>query len=57
MQIGDVLLDVTAGLPCVTRQDVAAVNTSSKHLVQLGPIAQRAVVCPDVWQLMADGPV
>ncbi|WIA30337.1 hypothetical protein OEZ86_000424 [Tetradesmus obliquus] len=56
MQIGDVLLDVTAGLPCVTRQDVAAVNTSSKHLVQLGPIAQRAVVCPDVWQLMAEGP-
>lgn len=54
LQIGDVLLDVTAGVPCVTRQDVAAVNASAKMLVNLGPVTQRAVVCPDVWQLMAD---
>lgn len=54
MQIGDVLLDVSPGVPCVTRQEVAAINASAKMLVNLGPVTQRAVVCPDVWQLMAD---
>eukprot|EP00879_Flechtneria_rotunda_P000619 GHRR01000732.1.p1 GENE.GHRR01000732.1~~GHRR01000732.1.p1 ORF type:complete len:515 (+),score=225.00 GHRR01000732.1:344-1888(+) len=57
LQVGDVLLDVTAGMPCVTRQDVAVVNTKTGHLVQLGPVTQRAVVVPDVWQLMADAQV
>lgn len=52
--MGDVLLDVTAGVPCVTRQEVAAINSSAKMLVNLGPVTQRAVVCPDVWQLMSD---
>lgn len=54
MQVGGCLLDVTAGMPCVSRQDVAAVNKSTGHLIQLGPVTQRAVVSPDVWQLMAD---
>eukprot|EP00775_Hariotina_reticulata_P010942 gene10942-11096_t len=57
LQIGDILLDVTAGLPCVARQDVVALNSHGKALVQLGPVSQRAVVCPDVWQLMSNAEV
>jgi len=57
LQIGDILFDVTAGLPCVARQDAVALNSHGKALVQLGPVTQRAVVCPDVWQLMSDADV
>jgi DNA-directed RNA polymerase III subunit RPC4 len=54
LQMGPCLLDVSAGMPCVTRQDIAAINKTTGHLIQLGPVTQRVVVCPDVWQLMDD---
>eukprot|EP00877_Chromochloris_zofingiensis_P012693 jgi/Chrzof1/7678/Cz02g32190.t1 len=57
LQIGGVLLDVSSGMPCLVRQDVAAINHEAGHCVLLGAIEQRAVVCPDVWQLMQDLPV
>ena len=52
LQIGDVLLDVGSGMPCLARQEVAAVNHEAGHLVLLGDVTQRVVVSPNVWQLM-----
>jgi DNA-directed RNA polymerase III subunit RPC4 len=52
LQIGDVVLDVGSGMPCLARQEVAAVNHEAGHLVLLGEVSQRVVVSPNVWQLM-----
>lgn len=52
MQIGDVLLDVSQGVPCSFRQDVAAINADDGHMVLLGDVAQRVVCLPDIDQLL-----
>ncbi|KAK9828570.1 hypothetical protein WJX72_000813 [[Myrmecia] bisecta] len=57
MQIGEVLLDVSEGMPCHFRQDVAVINSQAGHCVFLGDVAQRVVCSPDVEQLLSDAPV
>lgn len=52
LQMGEVLLDVTAGTPCQFRQEVAAVNAKDAHFIFLGDIAQRIVCSPNIGQLI-----
>lgn len=52
LQMGDVLLDVTAGTPCHFRQEVAAVNAKDAHFIFLGDVAQRVVCSPNIEQLI-----
>eukprot|EP00198_Chlamydomonas_reinhardtii_P013025 XP_001702362.1 predicted protein [Chlamydomonas reinhardtii] len=53
MLVGDVLMDVSMGLPNQHRQDVVAVNPTSAACVLLGNVHERVLVSPDVLQLMA----
>ncbi|EFJ50923.1 hypothetical protein VOLCADRAFT_103709 [Volvox carteri f. nagariensis] len=57
MQVGDVLLDVSIGLPNQHRQDVVALNPSSNACVLLGDVTQRVLVSPDVLQLLREDSV
>lgn len=52
LQMGEVLLDVTAGTPCQFRQEVAAVNAKDAHFIFLGDVAQRIVCSPNIGQLI-----
>ncbi|KAG1673025.1 hypothetical protein FOA52_005955 [Chlamydomonas sp. UWO 241] len=53
LRLGDVLMDVSPGLPCRHRIDVAAINCGVASAVLLGDVAKRMVVSPDIWHLMA----
>ncbi|GIL70247.1 hypothetical protein Vretimale_3526 [Volvox reticuliferus] len=57
MQVGDVLMDVSLGLPNQHRQDVVAINPSSNACVFLGDVTQRVLVSPDVLQLLRESSV
>lgn len=57
MQIGDVLFDVCSGQPLRSRHDLAALSQSTGTFTWLGDVVRRAVVCPDVQQLIDDEPV
>lgn len=57
MQIGEVLFDVTPGIPCRSRQEVAVVDVASKECTMVGHVAQRVVVTPDVDVLLSNEPL
>lgn len=52
LQMGDVLMDVTAGTPCQFRQEIAAVNAKDAHFIFLGDVSQRIVSSPNIEQLI-----
>uniref|UniRef100_A0A0A9D189 DNA binding protein n=1 Tax=Arundo donax TaxID=35708 RepID=A0A0A9D189_ARUDO len=52
MKVGDTLYDVSAGSNCMFVQEVAAINTREKHCCTLGEISKRAVVTPDIDNLL-----
>lgn len=47
-----VLLDVAGGVPVRSRHDVALLDPRRGMARLLGSVARRAIVTPDVWQLM-----
>lgn len=51
-QVGEVLLDVTPGVPCQFRQDVAVVNPQARQCIMLAPAVQRVVCSPDLETLL-----
>ncbi|GFR43575.1 hypothetical protein Agub_g4671, partial [Astrephomene gubernaculifera] len=55
LAVGDVLLDVSTGLPNQHRQDVVALNPSSNACVLLGDVHQRVLLAPDVMHLLRGG--
>lgn len=57
LRIGDVLFDVSPGINCRTRQELAVVDTAKKECTVLGSVGQRVVVTPDLETLLSDGPL
>ncbi|KAH7624059.1 hypothetical protein Ndes2526B_g01311 [Nannochloris sp. 'desiccata'] len=57
MQIGEVLFDVSPGIPCQMLQEFAAVDPISKTLTMLGEIEKRIVVTPNIDSLLSDDPL
>jgi hypothetical protein len=56
LRIGDVLFDVSTGMPCNFLQEVAALNTEKKKYYQLGDVSRRMVCYPDVSDLFVETP-
>ena len=52
IQIGDVLFDVSPGIPCEMRQDFAAVDPVTKECIMLGQLTERIVVTPNIDNLL-----
>ena len=52
LKIGDVLFDVSSGMPCNFLQEVVAINTERKKFYQLGDISRRMVCYPDIDSLL-----
>lgn len=52
MKIGDVLFDVSSGMPCNFLQEVVAINTEKRKYYQLGDVTRRMVCYPDVESLL-----
>lgn len=54
MQLGDILLDAVPGSECIFAQDVAAINSVTKHCCFLGDINKRVILVPDVDSLLGN---
>ena len=52
MQLGDVLLDVTAGTPPMFRQELAMIGPKQGLMAFMGGVTHRAVCVPDVAHLL-----
>lgn len=52
LQMGGVLMDVSLGSHCQCLQHVVAMNVDAKSAMLMGDIAHRAVVTPDMDQLL-----
>lgn len=52
LKIGDVLFDVSTGMPCNFLQEVVAINMDRKKYFQLGDISRRMVCFPDIESLL-----
>jgi len=57
MQIGEVLFDVSPGIPCQMLQEFAAVDPSSRTITMLGEIEKRIIVTPNIDSLLSDDPL
>jgi hypothetical protein len=57
MQIGEVLFDVSPGIPCQMLQEFAAVDPSTKTITMLGEIEKRIVVTPNIDTLLSEDPL
>lgn len=57
MQIGEVLFDVSPGIPCQMLQKFAAVDPSSKTITMLGDLEKRIIVTPNIDTLLSDDPL
>ena len=55
LQVGGVLMDVALGSQCQCLQHVIALNADAKSAMLMGEIAHRAVVTPDMDQLLGCG--
>ncbi len=54
MKIGDIVFDVTKGVECLERQELALVDKMQSKLVTLGAIHDRITVSPDISTLLLD---
>eukprot|EP01018_Ginkgo_biloba_P031813 Gb_08322 [translate_table: standard] len=54
MQLGDILFDAVPGADCIFAQDVAAVNSVTKHCCFLGEMNKRVILVPDVDSLLCN---
>jgi RNA polymerase III RPC4 len=57
MQIGEVLFDVSPGIPCQMLQEFAAVDPSSRTVTMLGEIENRIIISPNIDSLLSDDPL
>lgn len=48
LRIGDTLLDVAAGTPCIHAQEVVLLSSGAKQAVMLGSVTQRMCAVPDL---------
>lgn len=53
LQLGHVILDMLPGTDCMFAQELAAVNTASKHCCFLGDVNKRIVLTPDFNNLLS----
>lgn len=51
MKIGDVLFDVSQGMPCGFLQQLVGINLQSNQYYQLGEVSKRMIVSPDMTGL------
>ncbi|KAJ7533613.1 hypothetical protein O6H91_13G057000 [Diphasiastrum complanatum] len=52
LKIGDISLDALPGVQCAFAQELAAINSSSRHCCFLGDVTQRVVLTPDIDSLL-----
>lgn len=52
LQMGQVLMDVSLGSKCQCLQHVIAMNVEAQSAMLMGEIAHRAIVTPDMNQLL-----
>ncbi|XP_071736356.1 uncharacterized protein [Rutidosis leptorrhynchoides] len=52
LKLGDIIYNVTPGILDECQQDVAVMNTESKHCCVLGPVDKKAIVTPDVDSML-----
>lgn len=54
MKIGDIIFDVTKGVECRERQELALIDKTQSKFVTLGAIHDRITVSPDISSLIVD---
>lgn len=54
MKIGDIVFDVSKGVECRERQELAIIDKTQSKLVTLGAIHNRITVSPDISTLLLD---
>lgn len=52
LKLGDSLYDVSTGMDCAFAQDVLATNTAEKHCCTVGELSKRAIISPDVEDML-----
>ncbi|KAG0243135.1 hypothetical protein BGW41_002775 [Actinomortierella wolfii] len=53
MQVGDIVMDVTAGSECAFLQDLVVVDSTNKQAFVMGSVQKRMICVPNLEQLLA----